>query len=89
MYYVTIVMDRMDLTQIISANEVHIPNICLLCLETTNNLLEVFGTFGIDLNVAAILGQHFWFDVKYPKKFYRESHCLVTVEMREHSVVDL
>lgn len=38
-------------------------SICLLCLEKQDNLLEIFGKLGIDLDIGAILQEHFWFDV--------------------------
>lgn len=64
----------MDNKQIISINELNTINICLLCLETSENYLEIFGKKGIELNVAVVLRKHFWFEVKsvfiygYPEK---------------------
>lgn len=54
----------MDTKPVVPMNEINISNICLLCLETNDNLLEIFGKKGIDLNVATILDEHFWFEVK-------------------------
>lgn len=54
----------MDNKQFISINELN-PNICLLCLETNDNLLEIFGKKGNELNIAIILRKHFWFEVKF------------------------
>lgn len=54
----------MDNKQTVSINEKNTSNICVLCLETNDNLLKIFGKKGIDLNIAAILHEHFWFQVK-------------------------
>lgn len=53
-----------DNKQIVSVNEMNISNICLLCLEGNDNLVEIFGKRGIELNIADIIHEHFWFEVK-------------------------
>lgn len=53
----------MDNKQIVSINEMKVLNICLLCLESDDNLVEISGKGGIDLNIATILHEHFWFEV--------------------------
>lgn len=61
----SIIVEPMDNKQnlIVSIHEMNISNICLLCLESNDNLVEISGKEGIDLNIATILQQHFWFEV--------------------------
>lgn len=54
----------MDNKQIVSVNEINISKVCLLCLENNDTLVEIFGEKGIDLNIAAVINEHFWFEVK-------------------------
>lgn len=55
----------MDNKQFLSTNKWNSLNICLLCLETGDNLLDIFGKKGNELNIAVILQKHFWFEVKF------------------------
>ncbi|KAJ6646328.1 Transcription factor grauzone [Pseudolycoriella hygida] len=53
----------MDNKQVDFPNEINVSNICFLCFKNDDNLLETFGERGIELNIAAILHKHFWFEV--------------------------
>lgn len=53
----------MDTEGIVFGNENNIPNICLLCFESDDGLVAISGKEGIDLKIASILQEHFWFDV--------------------------
>lgn len=37
--------------------------ICRLCLKDIEDVLNIFDNNGQDLNVAAVVGKHFWFEV--------------------------
>lgn len=38
-------------------------DLCLLCCKNQVNSIEIFGDRGVQLNIAAILSKHFWFEV--------------------------
>lgn len=38
--------------------------ICRLCLKEFENIINIFDDNGQELNVAEIVGKHFWFEVR-------------------------
>lgn len=53
----------MDNKHIVFINEMSVSSICLLCLENNDNLIDISGEEGIDLNIVDIINKHFWFQV--------------------------
>ncbi|KAJ6649835.1 Transcription factor grauzone [Pseudolycoriella hygida] len=70
----------MENKQIGLINEINVSSICILCFESNDHLLEIFGKKGIELNIAEILREHFWFEVNTADKGNICENCWQKVE---------